>query len=119
MEAIDVVLHPHVKSGGDRALLFVASDMEVPVGSAIGQPMDERRIAVEAEYDRLVLGKEGVVVGFAQSMRMLCARLQSHEIDDIDHPNSQSGQMFAQDGYRGQNLERRRVAAASHHDVRF
>ena len=49
--------------------------------------MDERRIAVEIEYDRPIPGEERVVVGFAQSMRMLRAGLESHQIDDIDDPN--------------------------------
>jgi len=103
MKAIDVVLHVHVKCRGDRALLFVSPDMEVPVGSAIGQPMDERRIAVETEYDRPIPGEERVVVGLAQSMRMLSAGLESHQIDDIDDPNFQIGQVFAKDRYSGQN----------------
>src|SRR5208283_4368389 len=81
--------------------------------------MDERRIAVEIEYDRLIPGEERVVVGLAQSMRMLRGGLESHQIDDIDDPNFQIGQMFAQDGYGRQNLERRRVAAAGHHDIRL
>src|ERR1700689_2907581 len=87
MKAIDVVLNAHVEGCGDRTLLFVASDMEVPIGSAIGQPMDERRIAVKAEYDGPIPGEERIVVGLAQSMRMLRAGLQSHQIDDIDDPN--------------------------------
>jgi hypothetical protein len=47
MKAIDVVLNAHVKRRGDRALLLVSPDVEVPICSAIGQPMDERRIAVK------------------------------------------------------------------------
>ena len=73
--------------------------------------MDERRIAMKIEYDRPIPGEERVVVGFAQSMRMLRRGLQPHQIDDIDDPNFQIGQMFAQDRYGGQNLERRGVAA--------
>src|SRR5271165_1120668 len=84
MKAIDVVLHPHVKGCGDRALLLVAPDMEVPVGPAISQPMNQRRMAVEAEYDRPIPGEERVVVGFAQAMRMLRRGLESHQIDDVD-----------------------------------
>ena len=101
MKTIDVVLHAHVKGGGDRALLLVAPDVEVAVGPAIGQPMDERRIAVEIEDDRPILGEERVVSGLAQSVRMLRAGLELHQVDDVDHPNLQIGQMFAQDGYGG------------------
>jgi hypothetical protein len=81
--------------------------------------MNERRIAVETEYDWPIPGEERVVVGLAQSMRMLRAGLEPYEIDDIDYPNFQIGQVFTQDRYGGQNFERRRVTAASHHDIRF
>src|SRR5271166_4525487 len=119
MKAIDLVLHAHVKRGGDCALFLVTPNMKVPVGSTVGQSMDERGISVEIEYDRPIRREERVVVGLAQSMRMLRAGLESHQIDDVDDPNLQIGQMFAQDGNGGQNLERRRVAAAGHHDIRF
>ena len=71
MEAIVVVLHTHVKRSGDRSLFLVAPDMQVPVCSTVGQPMDERGIAVEIEYDRTIPGEERVVGGFAEPMRML------------------------------------------------
>ena len=34
MEAVELVLHPHVEGGGDGALLVVAADVEVAVGRA-------------------------------------------------------------------------------------
>src|SRR6202020_3366905 len=102
MKAIDVVLYAHVEGCGDRTLLFVSSDMEVPVGSAIGQPMDERRITVETEYDRPIPGEERVVVGLAQSMRMLIAGLESHQIDDIDRRNFKMGRGAAKDAHGAQ-----------------
>ena len=50
---------------------------------------------------------------------MLALRLQLHQVDDVDHPDLQIGQMLAKDRDGRQNLERRRVAAAGHHDVRL
>ena len=74
---------------------------------------------MEAEDDVLVFGEKRIVIRFAQSVRMLALRLQLHQIDDIDHPDFQIGQMLAQNGNGGQNLQRGRVAAAGHHHVRL
>ena len=45
------------------------------------------------------------------------SRLQLHEIDDVDHPDLQIGQMLAQDGDGGERFQRRHVAAAGHDHV--
>jgi len=49
---------------------------------------------MEAEDDVLVFREQGIVVDFIQSMRMLAARLQPHQVDDIDHPDFQLGKML-------------------------
>ena len=45
--------------------------------------MDEPRIAVKGEDDRLVDGEEGVEVTIGEAVRMLARGLQRHEIDDV------------------------------------
>ena len=50
---------------------------------------------------------------------MFRIRFQFHQIDNIDHPDFQIGQMFTKDGNSGQGFERGHVAAAGHHHVRF
>ena len=67
----------------------------------------------------LSLVNSAVVIRVAQPVRMLAGGLQPHQIDDVDDPDFQLGQMLAQDGNRRQNLQRRRVAAARHHHVRL
>ena len=94
MKAVDLVLHAHIERRRDRAFFLVATDMQIAIGSAVGQSVDQGRISVEPKDDRLILGEERVVVRFAQSMRMLRARLKPHQIDDIDHPNFQIGQIL-------------------------
>jgi len=81
--------------------------------------VDQPGISVVAEDDVLVLRKQGVVVDIAQPVRVLAGGLKLHQIDDVDHPNFQLRQMLPQDGNGRENLERRRVAAAGHHDVRL
>ena len=118
VEAVQVVQHRHVEGRGDGAFFLVAADVDVVVvGAAVGQPVDQPRIGMEGEDDRLVLGEELVEIHVAQPVRMLGLRLQLHEVDDVDHPDFQLGQMLAQDGDGGERLQRGHVAAAGHDHV--
>ena len=40
MKTVQVILHPHIKSCCNRTLFFIATDMQVAIGPAIGQSMD-------------------------------------------------------------------------------
>ena len=40
VESVQVVLNSHVEGRRDRSFLFVAPDVDVPIGSAVGQPVD-------------------------------------------------------------------------------
>ena len=96
VEAVQIVQHRHVEGRGDGALFLVAADVDVVVvGAAVCQPVDQPRIGMEGEDDRLVLGEEVVEVHVAQPVRVLGLRLQLHEVDDVDHPDFQIGQMLA------------------------
>ena len=48
VEAVDIILHAHIKRCGDGALLPVAANVQVAVMTAVGQLMNERRVAVSA-----------------------------------------------------------------------
>ena len=119
VEAVDIILHAHIERRGDGALLPVAANVQVAVMTAVGQLMNERRVAVEGEDDRLILGKQHVVLGVGQAVRMLPLGLQLHQVNHVDHANLEFGQLFPQDGYGSQRFERRRLAAARHNNVRF
>jgi len=68
MEAVQIVQHRHVERGRDRALFLVAADVDVVViGAAVGQPVDEPRVGMEGEDDRLVLGEDLVEVFVAEA----------------------------------------------------
>ena len=58
VEPVEAVLHPQVERGGDRALLFVAADVEVLVRSTVGEAVDQPGVAVKAEDDVFVLGED-------------------------------------------------------------
>ena len=119
MKAVQIVLNAHVEGRGDRAFFLVAPDMEIWIGPPVGQAMDQPGISVEGEDDVLVFGEKVIVIRFVQPVGVLARRLQLHEIDDVDDPDFEIGQMLAKDRDRGQNLKRRRLSATGHHDVRF
>ena len=59
--AVDVIEHDHVERRRRRALLFVATDVQVVVVvPPVGQPMNQPRVAVIGEDHRLVGGEERV-----------------------------------------------------------
>ena len=64
--------------------------------TAVGQLMDERRVAVEGEDDRLILGEQHVVLGVGQAVRMLPLGLQLHQVNHVDNANLEFGQLFPQ-----------------------
>ena len=71
VEAIQLVLHPHVEGRRDGALFLVAADVKVAVRPAVGETVDQPGISVKAEDDVLVLREERVVVRVAEPMRVL------------------------------------------------
>ena len=101
-----------------RPLLLIAAHMNVVVAmSAIRQAVDQPRIAVERENDRLVFCEQRVEVVVVQPVRMLARRLEAHQVDDIDDAHFEFGRVLAEEFDGGERLERRHVAAAGHHHV--
>ena len=70
VEAVDIILHAHIERRGDGALLPVAANVQVAVMTAVGQLMNERRVAVEGEDDRLILGEQSIVISVRQAMKI-------------------------------------------------
>ena len=87
--------------------------------TAVGQLMNERRVAVEGEDDRLILGEQHVVLGVGQAVRMLPLGLQLHQSTTLTTRTLSSGSSSRQDGYGSQRFERRCLAAARHNNVRL
>jgi hypothetical protein len=65
--------------------------MQVAVGSAVCEAVDEPGVSVEAEDDVLVFREQRVVVQFVQAVWVLACGLQLHEIHDVDHADLQVG----------------------------
>ena len=72
VEAVQVVEHHHVERRGGRALFLVAAHVQVVVvGPPVGQAVDQPRVAVVGEDDRLVRGEERVELLVGQAVRVL------------------------------------------------
>src|SRR4029450_9414224 len=79
--------------------------------------MNEPRVAVEGEDDRLVRSEQRVEVVVREAMRMLTRGLQLHEIHDVDNTHLQLGRVPAGEGDGSESPPRRHVSAANHHNV--
>jgi len=74
----------------DRSFFLVTAHVQVVVvRAAIRQPVNQPRIAVIREDDRLVFREQLIEVDVAQPVRMLGRRLQLHQIDDVDDADLQ------------------------------
>jgi len=120
VEPVEVVEHRHVERRRRRALLLVAAHVDVlVVRTAVGEAVDQPRIAVVGEDDRAVWREQPVELMVGHAVRMLGIRLEAHEVDHVHEPDLELRQVLAEQRRRGQRLERRYVAAAGEHDVRL
>ena len=119
VESVDLVLNSHIERGGDGTLFLIARNVEVAVSSVIQELVYQRGVAVESEYNRLILGKQRVELGIRQTVRVLGMRLELHKIDDVDESDLYLGHFLAEYRDRRERLEGRGIAAASEHYVRL
>jgi hypothetical protein len=89
VEAVQIVQDRHIEGRRDGALFLVAADVDiVVVRAAVGQPVDQPRVAMESEDDRFVFGEECVERLIAQPVWVFGFRLQFHEVHDVDDASS-------------------------------
>lgn len=120
VESIELVLHRHIERRCRGAFLVVPVDVKIIViVTFVRQAMNERRIAVECENDRLVSREDRIEICIGEAVWMRRLRLQRHEIDHVDDADFQMRHVRAQGVDGGKRFERRHVAGARHHHVRF
>src|ERR1039458_9667596 len=87
-EAVSFVVDRQFHRGIDVPFLLVAAHMEVfVVGATVGQPVNQPRVSMEIENDRLIRGEQGVEVLVGKSVRMLRAGLEFEKVDHVDKPD--------------------------------
>ena len=103
---------------GGGALLAVAAHVEaLRVGLAVDQPVHGARVAVEGEHHVGVLGEQLGELARGHAVRMVGRRVESHQVDHVDEPEHQVGDVAAQQVGRGQQLHGGDVAGAGQHHV--
>ncbi len=98
VEAIQVIEHHHVERRSRGASLLEPAHMDAGmVGTTVSKAVDQPWIAVVGENDRLVAGEQRIELAVRQAVGVLGLRLQTHDVDDVDHPDTQVGQFATQD----------------------
>ena len=87
-KTINLVLDRQIERRVDIPFFLVTPDVQVfVICASVGQAMDQPRIAVEVENDRLIFGKQAVEVPVRESVWVLCRGDESVEVHDVHKPN--------------------------------
>ena len=71
-ESVDVVLNSHVKGSCDGSLFEISVNMEILlVCSALCKLVNQLRISVESEYNRLILSEQQIEFLVCKTVRMI------------------------------------------------
>src|SRR5262245_50598719 len=98
VEAIEIVQHAHVEGCRGGALFLVAAYVNVVMArSPVSQPVNERRVTVEGEDNRLVGSEPRIKIVVREAVGVLARWLQLHQIDDIDDPDLQIGRVSSKE----------------------
>jgi hypothetical protein len=96
-EPIDLIVDRQFHRRIDVALLFVTAHVEIlMVGAAVGQAVNQSRIAVEIENHRAVHREQGIEVAVAQTVRMLRVGLQLEQVHHVNEADLDVGELLAQ-----------------------
>ena len=74
MKAVDLVAYAHIERRGRGAFFFVSAHMKLLVGAPVGKAVDQPRIAVIVEDDRLVRSEQRIVFLVRKAMRVFATR---------------------------------------------
>src|SRR2546427_12915939 len=119
MVAVKIVQHRHVERCGCSALFFESANMEIVVtGAAVRQPVDQPRISVIGKDHRGIGAEHGIEFTIRKTMGVLARRLKCHQVDDIDHPYFDVGEMLTKEVDGGQCFKRGDIARTRHHRIR-
>src|SRR6185437_15071585 len=120
MVAVKVVQNSHVEGGSGRALLLVSANMEVAVaGAAVGEPVDQPRVAVVGKDDGRVAAEHGIEFTVGKTMRMFARGLKGHQVHYIYDADFDVRKLPAQQVNRRSGLKRGDISRAGHHHIRL
>src|SRR3984885_3177899 len=97
IEAIHLIENGQLQRRVDVAFFLISTHVNVLVVRApIAKLVDQRRVRVEVEDDRLVGGEKRIEVAVRESMRVLRLRHKAEQIDDVYEANLQLGEPLLQ-----------------------
>ena len=97
VKAVEIVEDDHIERRGRRAFFLVAANVELRViGAAVGQAVNQPRVAVKGENDGFVFGEQRVEIRVGESVRMFFFGLQFHQVDDVDNADFEVGKFLPQ-----------------------
>jgi len=118
--SVGLVADSKLERGVNVALLLVTTNAHALLSLAlVGKTVDQPRVGVEVENNRLVIGKDGIVLGVGQTVWMIAIGLQLEQVDDIDEANLQLGKMLTKKGSSSKRFLRASVTATCHDDIRL
>src|SRR5476649_1209212 len=119
-KAVDLVDDRQLERGIDVAAFPIAMHVHVLVIRAvIRELVNERRIRVEVEDDRLLARENGIEVATGQTVRMIGVGHQPEQVHHVDEADLEVGEMFLQDLDGGERFHGGDIAGTGHHHVRF
>ena len=90
MEPVQIIQDRHIERRRRGAFFLVAAHVEIGmVGAAVGEPVNQPRIAMEGKDDRLVLGEQYIKLWLAQAVRVFMRRLELHDVHHVNDPDLQ------------------------------
>src|SRR6266567_492387 len=90
MEPVQIIQDRHIERRRRGAFFLVAAHVEIGmIGAAVGEPVNQPRVAMEGKDDRLVLGEQHIKLWIAQAVRVCTGWLELHEVHHVDDPDLQ------------------------------
>lgn len=118
--SVGLVTDGKLERGVNVALLLVTTNTHALLSLAlVGKTVNQPRVGVEVENNRLVIGKDGSVLSIGQTVRMVAIGLQLEQVDDIDEANLQLGKVLTKKGSSSKRFLRASVTATCHDDIRL
>src|SRR5512146_139199 len=118
VEAVGLVFDRQLERRVDAAEFLVAAHVQVDViGPAVGELVNQPRVSVKIEDDRLVDGEQAVEIAVGEAVRMFGARLKLEQVHDVDETQLKIRELLAQYRDRGERFDGRDVARARDYHV--
>lgn len=85
--------------------------------TVVRHSVHQPRVGVESKYDRFIRGKDGLVFGCFQAVRVVAIWLEFEQVHDVDETDLELREVLAEKSSSGQCLLSDDVSARGDHDI--